>query len=144
MKIAVLLNVLAFLLVSPSFGQKAFTATIGSVHYATEESKNELNPGFIITNSFYGPFTAKWGAFKNSQNKGSLFFAYGPEFSAGSYFRGFVGASVATGYGTLATPLKAFTFALFPAVSLSVGPKAYSLEVVALPGAVGLGATIRF
>lgn len=127
-----------------AFGQEALTVTIGSYHYATEESKNESNPGFIVTSDFYGPLTAKWGAFQNSQNKGSVFSAAGFEFFAGSYVRGFVGASVATGYGTLATPLKASTFALFPAGSVSLGPKDYSITFIALPAAVGFGATIRF
>lgn len=135
-----------FLLFSffPAHGQKAFTVTIGSVHYATDETKNESNPGFIVTNDLSSRFDVKWGAFKNSQGKSSAFLAVGPNFEIGNHIRGSAVVAAASGYGTLITSLQTGSVIYFPAANISVGPKNYSITFIALPAAVGFGVTIRF
>jgi hypothetical protein len=127
-----------------AFGQEAFTVTVGSTHYATDETKDETNPGFIVTNDLSSRLDVKWGAFKNSEGKSSAFLAVGPDFKIGNYVRGSAVAAAASGYGTLITPLQTGTVIYFPAANISVGPKNYGITFIALPGAVGFGATIRF
>ena len=140
--VAVLLLLLSFPF--PAFGQEAVTVTLGSAHYATDETKDETNPGFIITNDLSKRFDVKWGAFENSEGKSSAFLAVGPDFEIGNYVRGSAVVAAASGYGTLITPLQTGTVVYFPAANISVGPKNYSITFIALPGSVGFGATIRF
>ncbi len=128
----------------PAFGQEAVTVTVGSAHYATDETKDETNPGFIVTNDLSSRLDIKWGVFKNSEGKSSAFLAVGPDFKIGNYIRGSAVVAAASGYGTLITPLQTGTVVYFPAANISVGPKNYSITFIVLPAAVGFGATIRF
>lgn len=139
--VAVLLLVFSFF---PAYGQEAVTVTVGSAHYATDETKDETNPGFIVTNGLSSRLDIKWGAFKNSEGKSSAFLAVGPDFKIGNYIRGSAVVAAASGYGTLITPLQTGTVVYFPAASVSVGPKNYGITFIALPGSVGFGATVRF
>lgn len=129
---------------SPARGQEVFTVTVGSAHYATDETKDETNPGFIVTNGLSSRLDVKWGAFKNSEGKSSAFLAVGPDFRIGNYVRGSAVVAAASGYGTLITPLQTGSVVYFPAANVSVGPKKYSGTFILLPGSVGFGATIRF
>ena len=128
----------------PAHGQEAFTVTVGSVHYGTDETKDETNPGFIVTNDLSSRLDIKWGAFKNSEGKSSVFLAVGPDFKIGNYVRGSAVVAAASGYGTLITPLQTGSVVYFPAANVSVGPKKYSGTFILLLGSVGFGATIRF
>lgn len=59
-----------FLLFSlPAFGQKALTVTVGSQHYATDETKNEANPGFVVTNKLWRRFVFKWGGVQKQRKQ---------------------------------------------------------------------------
>jgi len=119
--------------------------TGASQHYVSGDY-NSVNPGFLLASDPAQP--SEWsrhpvvGFYQNSYSKGSLIAGVGVSYQLSRYIRLAASGGVATGYSRLTTSGPAGATPMLMHL-ISVGPPGVKVTIYHLPGAVGIGLTLR-
>jgi len=119
--------------------------TGASQHYVSGDY-NSVNPGFLLSSD--PAQSSKWsrhlvvGFYQNSYSRGSLIAGVGVSYQPSRYIRFAASGGVVTGYSRLTTSGPAGAIPM-PMHLISAGPPGIKITIYHLPGAVGIGLTIR-